>query len=227
MLAVAPIGIGLATRLSWASGWLPGLVAVGLIVLIRFPRFSIGAGLLALPAGLLVLGRIWEALMINEQYSWVTRLQAWGIVSEILSKNPVLGVGPANYYFYTPQFPILGWYVNFNSHNNYFDIVAQVGLAGLLTFLWFSTEMGMKSLELRRSGRGTFVEAYAVGVLGGLLGSLSAGMLGDWIIPFAYNIGLKGFRSSVLFWIFLGGLLALYRIAGSGKREKLVPRFRS
>ena len=212
VLALAPIGIGLGTRIGWASGWLPGLVAAGLIVLIRFPRFAIGGGLLALPIGLALLNRIWGALMVNEQYSWMTRLKAWGIISDILSNNPILGVGPANYYYYTPQFSILGWYVKFNSHNNYFDIAAQVGLAGLLTFFWFALEIGRDGVRVLRTDRSGFAGAYAAGALGGLAGSLVAGLLGDWILPFVYNIGLEGFRSSALFWVFLGGLFALRRM---------------
>jgi hypothetical protein len=46
----------------------------------------------------------------------------------------------------------------------------------------------------------------------GLAGSLVSGLLADWIIPFTYNIGVRGFRSSLLFWVFLGGLLALKRM---------------
>lgn len=225
LLAIAPLGIGLGLRISWASGWLPGLVAAGLIVLIRFPRISVGGGLLALPVGLAFLGRIWGALMIDEQYSWMTRLKAWEIVSGILSRNPILGVGPANYYHYTSQFSILGWYVRFNSHNNYFDIAAQVGLAGLLTFFWFAAETARCSFQVLRVGRTGFERAYAAGVLGGLAGSLAAGMLGDWILPFVYNVGLNGFRSSILFWVFLGGLLALHRmIREAGYVPAAVPR---
>jgi len=60
-----------------------------------------------------------------------------------------------------------------------------------------------------------FARAYVIGVMGGLAGSLVAALLADWIIPFAYNIGLRGFRSSVLFWFFLGGLLAIKRMSAS------------
>ena len=38
---------------------------------------------------------------------------------------------------------------------------------------------------------------------------LVAGMLGDWVVPFVYNIGLSGMRASVLGWLFLGGIIAL------------------
>jgi hypothetical protein len=49
--------------------------------------------------------------------------------------------------------------------------------------------------------------------LAGLVGSLVAAALGDWLLPFVYNIGINGFRTSVLGWLFLGGLVALEQIA--------------
>jgi hypothetical protein len=50
------------------------------------------------------------------------------------------------------------------------------------------------------------------GALGGLAGTLAAGMLGDWILPFVYNIGFSGFRTSVIGWLFLGALIAVQQI---------------
>jgi len=47
------------------------------------------------------------------------------------------------------------------------------------------------------------------GALGGLSGMLTAAMLGDWVLPFVYNVGLKGLRASVIGWLFLGGLIAV------------------
>jgi hypothetical protein len=32
------------------------------------------------------------------------------------------------------------------------------------------------------------------------------------IIPFVYNVGVRGFRSSMLFWLFAGGVLAIDRL---------------
>jgi hypothetical protein len=66
--------------------------------------------------------------------------------------------------------------------------------------------LGINLINVKLDG---FSHAYVIGVLGGLGGTLAAGMLGDWIIPFVYNIGFTGFRSSILVWIFLGGLVAL------------------
>jgi hypothetical protein len=43
------------------------------------------------------------------------------------------------------------------------------------------------------------------------------GMMGDWILPFFYNIGLSGFRSSMLGWLFLGGLVSVEQMIISQK----------
>jgi len=37
-------------------------------------------------------------------------------------------------------------------------------------------------------------------------------MLGDWVIPFAYNSTISGFDHSSFTWIFLGGMGSLYHI---------------
>jgi hypothetical protein len=157
-------------------------------------------------------------LLADEEYSAMTRWEAWRILAEIVKVNPVLGLGPANYYHYTPLFPILGWAVNFNSHNQYVDIVAQTGLLGLSCFLWFVWELGRLGWRMRVRVPDGFARAYLYGALGGLGGTLAAGLLGDWVLPFVYNIGLGGTRTSLLGWLFLGGLVVLEKLYASGDR---------
>jgi O-antigen ligase len=130
-------------------------------------------------------------------------------MAQIIRINPILGLGFGNYYWYTPLFPIRGYAVSFNSHNNYLDIVAQMGLVGLICFLWLIWEVGRLGWRLRERVPGGFAQAYVYGALGGLAGMVFAGMLGDWVLPFFYNVGLSGFRSSVIGWFFLGGLVSL------------------
>jgi hypothetical protein len=47
-----------------------------------------------------------------------------------------------------------------------------------------------------------------------------AAVLVDWVLPFVYNIGMKGFRGSMLAWIFLGGLLAIEGCLGRGNCDE-------
>jgi hypothetical protein len=205
------IGRGVGLAIDWASGWLPPLIGACLILLVRFPRTTTGAGLLLLAPAILAAGPAIGLLMGGEWYSWMTRLEALQVMGQIIQRNPWLGFGPANYYHYTILYPILGWWVRFNSHNQYVDLVAQTGLIGLVAFAWIVFEAARVALVLAGRRDRPFTRAYGIGVLGGLAASVAAAALGDWVVPFAYNVGMEGFRSSLLFWFFLGGLLVLRR----------------
>jgi hypothetical protein len=203
---------------NWKSGWIPALAAIGIITWIRFPKIRIPLVI----GGAIVAWLMSAELIQSDQYSYVTRIEAWKIMmNEIVNVNPLLGLGPANYRFYTPLFPIMGYYVEFNSHNNYIDILAQIGVLGLLFFLWFAWEIFRTGWGLLGKKLDNFSQAYVIGALGGLVGMLVAGMLGDWVLPFVYNVGLRGFRTSVLGWIFLGGLVVIEHLVANEKMNAL------
>lgn len=210
-LTLATLWAGWQAR-DWASGWLPPLVAVIVALWAGAPRLGLPILLAGGAAAALNWHRVVNIVMTGQEYSWVTRVEAWRIVLEIVKVNPLLGLGPANYYHYTPLYPILGWYVQFNSHNQYVDLIAQTGLLGLLCFLWFAWEAGRLGWRLRTRAPEGFARAYVYGALGGLAGTLAAGMLADWVLPFVYNIGFVSFRSAALAWLFLGGLVSLEMI---------------
>lgn len=224
VLTLLTLARGLLLAFSWASGWLPPLIAFGIVVFFRFPRLSVGVGLLSLVPLILLSSAAVAPVAEEESYSLMTRLEAVRVLWQVVERNPWLGLGPANYYHYTLQFPILGWYVRFNSHNQYLDLVAQVGVAGLLAFFWVVAEVARLAWQLRARTSSRFARAYSVGVLAGLAGSLAASALADWVVPFVYNIGIPGFRSSLLFWFFLGGTVALRRMVLAGTEPALAPR---
>jgi hypothetical protein len=212
-LLIATLYISLVVAVDWTSGWLPGVAAMGIITWIGFPQHRRKLVLLVLAGAAFKYQSILGILMVGDnEYSLMTRLEAWRIMGEVIKANPLFGLGPANYYWYSALFPILGYYVPFNSHNNYVDILAQTGLIGLACFLWLSVEIGRVGLRLKTTVPAGFPRAYVYGSIGGLGGMLVAGMLGDWIIPFVYNVGLDGFRASILGWMFLGGLVALEKL---------------
>jgi O-antigen ligase len=200
-------------RQAWTSGWLPAAAALLTIIAIKKPRLALLGGAVA---GVLLLAQqgLFDRIFLtgDNVYSLNTRWEAWRIMFEIIQLNPVLGLGPANYYGYTPIFSILNYNVNFSSHNNYVDIIAQIGLVGLGLFLWFIWDLAWSLWQKRDSVPEGFPRAYMYGAIGGLAAVVVSGMLGDWFLPFVYNIGLEGFRASSLAWMFLGGAVALYYI---------------
>lgn len=204
----------IVVRQAWTSGWLPALVSIAVITAIVRPKVAIAFGVVAGLAILVQPGLLTSVFLGGDnQFSLTTRTAAWGVLWEIIRVNPILGLGPANYHSYTPFFDILGFSMNFSSHNNYVDIAAQTGLAGLVCFFWFVWEAARLIWRLKSKVPEGFPRAYVVGAMGALAGTLVAGMLGDWILPFVYNIGLEGFRASGLAWMFMGATVALEHMA--------------
>lgn len=195
----------------WASGWLPTVIAIGIIMFMLWPKLGLPGAALGAILFVSQLSTVFNWFLVggDNEYSLSSRLAAWSIVGEIAKINPILGLGPANYYWYTPLYSILGFFVQFNSHNQYIDMIAQTGILGLLFFFWFVWEMCRLTWKLYNRDLTGFQKGLLYGVFGGLGGSVAAGMLGDWFLPFVYNVGIRGFRASVLGWLFLGMLVAL------------------
>lgn len=189
----------------WKSGWMPPAISVAVILLLRSWRF----GYLLAFMGIFPAIEIFSSALASDEYSYSTRMDAWLIVAEIVKANPILGLGPANYYWYTPLFRIRGYAVTFNSHNQYIDLVAQAGILGFFAFLWFMWEIGRIGWQLRTKVEEGFEKAFVYGTLGGWVATIAAATFGDWVLPFVYNVGLMGMRSSILPWIFFGALITL------------------
>jgi hypothetical protein len=200
----------------WKSGWLPPLLSAALILGLRFKRLLI----ISVPITLAMTGILAANLILTEEYSWGTRIDAWFIVLEISKLNPFLGLGFSNYYWYTPLYPIRGWSVNFNSHSQYIDLIAQVGIIGLLCFLWIFVEALRLNWRLLDKVPEGFPRAYSYGTFAGIVGTLLAALLVDWVLPFVYNIGFHGFRASILPWIFIGGLISLEQLYGRADKTQ-------
>ena len=204
-LIILTFYIGAVQNFDWKSGWVPAALAVLILLGLRYRRLVIFAipflGMATLYAATKLIG--------TDEYSWGTRNDAWRIILEISRVSPLLGMGFANYYWYTPLFPIRGWHVSFNSHSQYVDLIAQTGYLGLIGFLWVFLAIGRLSFNLGNRLSDGFERAYAYGIFAGVIATLLAAYLGDWVLPFVYNVGLPGFRASILPWIFLGGVISL------------------
>ena len=216
VLVLATLYVAFVINGEWKSGYLPAFVVVTVLVAVRSWK---AAFVLVLAAPVLAIILSSQAIS-SDEYSYSTRVDALLIVLNIVKANPILGFGPANYYWYTPLFPIRGYYVQFNSHNQYIDILAQTGVIGLATLFWFFGELGALGWRLYRRVPSGFAKAYLCGALAGLVGTVAAGVLVDWFFPFVYNIGLNGFRGSIIGWLFLGGIVSIERLVHQQAQEQ-------
>jgi O-antigen ligase len=207
---------------SWVSGWVPLTAAVLVVVWLWVWKRSRVMGVLLALLLLVVAAASYPRLVAHaggeEELirSWGGRQVLYQATLDLVKERPLLGLGPASYRHYaSTQWLSLGvgraLYLNpqVSSHNNFIDVYAQMGLMGLGLLLWFLIELGRLGWRLRTRFQGGFEEGYVQGALAGFVATLVAMLLADWFLPFVYNIGFPGFRTSALAWMFLGGLVAL------------------
>lgn len=212
-----------------ASNWVGLMAALGVLLWLRFPRLR--WALVILIAALALAGVLFPSLytFAGGDAEWDTsggsRMVLIERVIEVTLRNPITGLGPAAYrpYANMKPLPYQGAYwvaPQINSHNNYVDLFAHVGIVGLALFFWFAAEIARLGARLRRRYTLGFASGYVNGVLAAGAASLVIMAFADWILPFVYNIGFYGFQASVLVWLFLGGLVALENMGELGSRRE-------
>lgn len=211
-----------------ASHWVGVAAAGGVLAWLRWPRlrWPVVLLLLALTVTGVLSSAVYEFAGGDEEWatSGGSRLALTGRVIEVTMRNPVTGLGPAAYRAYARTKPLpyrraLWFEPLVSSHNNYVDLFSHAGLLGLGLFGWFAVELTLLGLRLRARYRDGFAAGYVNAMLAVWAGALVLMALADWILPFVYNIGFRGFQASVLVWLFLGGLVVLEQMGKSENQQ--------
>jgi len=204
--------------LAWLSGWVPALVAAGVVALLRSRRLFLVLLLLILAVAAARADYYYQRVVLAQMDEGSVggdsgRDAIWARSLEMAEQHPLFGTGPAGYaVYYMTYFPDRAW----STHSNYLDVLAQSGLVGATCFLLFLGALGRALWRIRRRVEPGFPRAYLDAALGGFAGVLVAMAFGDWFIPFVYNQSIAGFSYTVYSWIFLGGALALGRLSAAG-----------
>jgi O-antigen ligase len=117
----------------------------------------------------------------------------------IWSRAPVLGVGPGNNYPYMLRYSALG-----TAHNQYVNILIELGAVGLACFLVFLCQALRLGLRLWRTARVPSHRKLVLAWLGIFGGFLVGGFFGDFMLPSIRNSGLELFAEFYVQWIVLG-----------------------
>ena len=185
LFLVASLAAAVAYALFWERATLSNVVAVmsvvGMLAWLRFPRLTLGGHHLA--ACLAVTGVLGSAIydFAGGGKEWTesggSRLVLIGRVVEVTMRNPITGLGPAAYRSYARMKPLAyqGAYwlePSVNSHNNYVDLFAHVGLLGLGIFLWLAVEIFGVGFRLRSRFTAGFAAGYVNAMLAAWAGAL-------------------------------------------------------
>jgi hypothetical protein len=212
-------------QLDWKSGWVPAILGLGLLLLLRSRKWTL---VILVLVGVFALTQqeFLHDLFVAQEIETASTLRPlfWWDIIRMTARSPVLGLGLVNYFFYwaDPSFiPISRlaadweiwneWGFAPPSHNLFVDVYAQTGLLGLGLFLWGMVAMLYVLIKtLRRTPPG-FTRAYVTSILCGFIALLIGSFVfAEWLIPFVYNLTITGFSHSVYSWVLLGSVLGIY-----------------
>lgn len=210
--------IQLGLGLSWLSGWLPLTMVVGIMLFIHSRKLLLVGILVAAAYVLINLSGLQENFAREDEESGGTRQAAWSEALKVADKHLLLGTGPAGYAFYYMTY---GFKANF-SHNNYVDIIAQLGAVGFTAFIGMWLSFGWTAWKMWRytPDSSEFVKGLKLSLLACWPTTMVIMMLGDWVTPFTYTQGLAGIDYAIWSWMIPGWTLALYHIGGGYAAEQ-------
>ncbi len=209
----------------WKGAWVPALLGLCLLFALKSWRLLLAAVLIV---GIIVLavgpGIVKDALLEDEAASAnPVRPALWLDVFRMGLRSPVFGLGLATYSYHwqDPTFESISYrYVSTSAfqrdaynppaHNMYADVFAQMGALGMVFLLWtLLAGIRLGFLASRQAPAG-FSQAYACSVLCGFVSMvISSFFFADWLLPYVYNIGLRGFPQAAYTWLLLGTLVPL------------------
>lgn len=198
------------------SSWVPVVVALLVILFIYSRKWFFTICLIGLVTIVLNFNLFYDNI-ISEKADEGTLSGTYSRQSlfvqalEVGKDHLLLGTGPAGYRnYYITYYPD----VVLSTHNNYLDMFLQYGVTGLIIFFWLLIALLRELwavIPLQKAG--SFEYAFTIGCLAGAIGMIVGMLLGDWVIPFAYNQTIYGFSYTAYNWIFPGLSLALGYIA--------------
>ena len=208
-----------AAFLSYAlNAWLGALGAITMLVWSRWR----GRGLVAWFAGLGLVGLLAQqtiGTIIAQRLAGndVDRIGLWHSALIVWSKSPIIGVGPGNLVGYMERFSVFSIALVLQgyqqAHNIFLELLAEIGLLGLLLFVSFLGVVAWRltrPVSIRRPGA---AHLQAAG-LAMLVGSALMAVVGSGIVPTIASAGWEGIPPVVVCWFFAGVGVAMTRPSG-------------
>ncbi len=146
------------------------------------------------------------------------RLTIWQDAIMIWQKSPIFGVGAGNYQFFDRTYSVDKVGV---AHNQYLEILAEMGLQGLLCYLWLYVVIGIRSLQAFFKAKTRLARSIALAQIGVFTSILMGGFFEDFFLPSAASGGGTGaFLQASYRWILFGLVLSIPNWTKEAEQEE-------
>ncbi len=136
------------------------------------------------------------------------RLKMWEITLDIIRDNPIAGVGFGHLPFKETFESYIRTMPTYHAHNTYLEIAAELGIPGLLAFLFLLFVIFKYGIQKLIHQENRYIRIMAAGLFSGLAGLLVHGAVENVIYLT---------RIIVYFWVLIGLILVLMKIQKQGK----------
>ena len=166
------------------DAWIMLFVSVWVIISARFKNWFVLLIPLVLVL-LLSLTPVSDFFDPSKVYGF-DRLTMFQDAFNIWQRHPFLGVGAGNYQFFDIAY---GTDVGGVAHSQYLEILAEMGVPGLLCFLWLVVVMGQTTLKHFNTATSHMGKTLALAYLGFYAGLIALGFFGDPMLPSVAGAG--------------------------------------
>lgn len=202
--------LGLFWSRSWVSGWLTAALGM-MFVVFYYSKKMFGAALL-----ILIIGFALQPAPVHTVYSEsqaegdMDRIDLWVDAANMaMTVNPILGIGPADYLAYSRKYGSV-WYGNTTyttAHSDYAQIIAELGLFGIIAFLWLIVAGIRTGFDTIRDSPAE-LKWLTVGATAIFVAIAVTSLVGDYLLPSRVNGGIWSFSTSIFPWLLLGAAVA-------------------
>jgi O-antigen ligase len=188
------------------ESWLGVFLAVVTIIIAYTKNWKILVVLALLPLPILLIPGVTDFFDPQKTYG-ADRLKIWVDAITIWQHSPLIGVGAGNYQFFDNAY---GTDVVGVAHNQYLQVLAEMGILGFSFLLWLMGSVGWLCLRAFRKAKTPLAKSISIAYLGYFAAIVLGGFFTSSFIPSAADGGgTAAFVESSYRWLLFGLVLSI------------------
>lgn len=188
------------------ESWLGLFLAFVTITVLRTKNWKILVIMAILPLCILLIPGVTDFFNPQKTYG-ADRFKIWADAIVIWQHSPIIGIGAGNYQFFDYAY---GNDVVGIAHNQYLEVLAEMGVLGLICLLWLMSVVGWYTVKAFRTAKTSLAKAVSIAYLGYLAAIVLGGFFTSSFLPSAADGGgTASFVESSYRWLLFGLVLSI------------------